>query len=156
MSQFNGSNGRVFFTWLRKSFIFQRELEDFYAKFRDEEACRERLYEWRWPKGFRCDECGSRKYYYHKTRNLFQCKECGHQASLTAGTLFHRSKVKLRKWFLLIFLMIRLGKKLNLTRLQYYDVKLGSSRTVWKMKRKIEKELVHLKNARRLKKLVGA
>jgi hypothetical protein len=131
------------------------ELENFYAKFRDEDACRKRLQEWRWPKGFRCEECGSRKYYRHRQRRLFQCKECGYQSSLTAGTLFHRSKVDLKKWFLLIHLMIRLGKRLNLTRLQYH-VKFGSSRTIWGMKRKIRKELAHHKNARRLKELVDA
>ena len=88
-------------------------------------------------------------------RRLFQCKKCGHQASLTAGTLFRRSKIKLRKWFLLIYLMIRLGKKLNLTRLQYH-ANFGSSRTIWGMKRKIEGELAHRKNARHLRKLVDA
>ena len=131
------------------------ELENFYAKFRDEDACRKRLYEWRWPKGFKCEECGSREYYRHRQRGLFQCKNCGYQSSLTAGTLFHGSKVKLKKWFLLIYLMIRLGKGLNLTRLQYH-VKFGSSRTIWGMKRKIRKELAHRKNARRLKELVDA
>ena len=131
------------------------ELENFYAKFKDEDACRKRLYDWRWPKGFKCEGCGSREYYRHRQRDLFQCKNCGNQASLTAGTLFHRSKVKLKKWFLLIYLMIRLGKKLNLTRLQYH-VKFGSSRTIWGMKRKVVEELSHRKSARRLKKLVDA
>jgi hypothetical protein len=131
------------------------ELENFYAKFRDEEACRQQLLHWRWPKGFKCDQCWSRAYYRHSQRDLFQCKKCGYQSSLTAGTLFHRSKVELKKWFLLIHLMIRLGKRLNLTRLQYH-VKFGSSRTIWGMKRKIKKELTHRKNARQLKKLVDA
>jgi len=131
------------------------ELESFYGKFRDEEACRKRLQEWRWPKGFKCEKCGSRKYYRHRQRGLFQCKNCGYQASLTAGTLFHGSKIQLRKWFLLIYMMIRLGKGLNLTRLQYY-VKFGSSRTIWGMKRKIKKELAHRKNAWQLKELVDA
>jgi hypothetical protein len=131
------------------------ELENFYEKFRDEQACRNHLFDWRWPKVFRCDECSGRKYYHHKTRDLFQCKKCGYQASLTAGTLFHRSKVKLRKWFLLIFLMIRLGENLNFAKLQYH-VKFGSSRTLWGMKRKIVEELSDRKSARRLKKLVDA
>ena len=131
------------------------ELEIFYGMFRDEDACKKRLYEWRWPKGFKCERCGSRDHYLHQQRDLFQCKECGYQSSLTAGTLFHRSKVNLKKWFLLIYLMIRLGGGLNLTRLQYY-VKFGSSRTIWGMKRKIRKELSHRKNARRLKELVDA
>lgn len=131
------------------------ELENFYGKFRDEDACKNRLSEWRWPKGFKCGGCGSREYYRHRQRGLFQCKECGYQSSLTAGTLFHRSKVNLKKWFLLIYLMIRLGKKLNLTRLQYH-VKFGSSRTIWGMKRKIEDELARPRHARRLKKLVDA
>jgi transposase-like protein len=131
------------------------ELENFYAKFRDEDACKNRLSEWRWPKGFKCGECGSREYYRHRQRDLFQCKNCGYQSSLTAGTLFHRSKVGLRKWFLLIYLMIRLGGGLNLTKLQYH-VKFGSSRTIWGMKRKISEELADRKNARQLKKLVDA
>jgi hypothetical protein len=86
---------------------------------------------------------------------LFQCKACGYQASLTAGTIFHGSKVKLRKWFLLIFLMLRLGKALNLTQLQKY-VDFGSSRTLWGMKGKIGKELANRRKARELGKLVAA
>jgi predicted RNA-binding Zn-ribbon protein involved in translation (DUF1610 family) len=131
------------------------ELETFYLKFRDEKACRKRLKRWRWPGGFKCPKCGRRDHYVHRQRKLFQCKNCGYQASLTAGTLFHRSKIELRKWFLLIYLMIRLGKRLHLTRLEYY-FKLGSSRSVWGMKRKIQKELADRKNARQLKKLVDA
>ena len=48
---------------------------------------------------------------FTRERGLFQCKECGYQSSLTAGTLFHGSKIQLRKWFLLIYLMIRLGER---------------------------------------------
>jgi predicted RNA-binding Zn-ribbon protein involved in translation (DUF1610 family) len=131
------------------------ELETFYAKFRDEKACRKKLQRWRWPGGFKCKKCGRRDHYVHRQRKLFQCKNCGYQTSLTAGTLFHRSKIKLWKWFLLIHLMIHLGEGLNLSRLEKY-VKLGSSRTIWKMKRKVRKELAQHRNARQLKKLLDA
>lgn len=35
-----------------------------------------------------------------------QCGRCRHQASVTAGTLFHSSNVPLVQWFLAIYLMV--------------------------------------------------
>ena len=53
----------------------------------------------RWKRGFRC-RCGYRKHYRLKKRaRVFVCKACSHQASVTAGTALHRTRVPLSAWF---------------------------------------------------------
>jgi hypothetical protein len=36
---------------------------------------------------------------------LFECKHCHRQTSVTAGTIFHKNKTPLYKWFLAIYLV---------------------------------------------------
>lgn len=69
----------------------------FQQKFRTEEACQQHLFSVRWPDGFRCPECGHNQYY--KIADLFQCTACRHQTSLTAGTIFHKTRTPLSVWF---------------------------------------------------------
>lgn len=79
-------------------------LKEFMDRFQTEEACREHFFRLKWPEGFKCPKCGHGEYFFISGRNLYQCKCCAHQASLTAGTLMHRSHTGLREWFLAIFL----------------------------------------------------
>ena len=59
----------------------------------------------RWPDGFRCPKCGFGLFYWKKDRQLLQCKDCGHQASVTAGTVMHRTKLPLTVWFYAAYLV---------------------------------------------------
>ena len=55
-----------------------------------------------------CARCGERRNYQLKTRpRVFECAGCGHQESVTAGTVFHRTRTPLRKWFLAAWWMGR-------------------------------------------------
>ena len=46
--------------------------------------------------------------YRHKARaRVFECAACGRQESVTAGTIFHRTRTPLPKWFLAAWLMGR-------------------------------------------------
>ena len=83
----------------------QMDLISFQKQFSTEEACRERLFTLRWPEGFRCPKCGCQESYRIENRTLFQCVECRHQTSLTAGTIMHRTRTPLVKWFWAIFLV---------------------------------------------------
>lgn len=74
-------------------------LDRFLERFGTEEQCRQALFVARWPEGFRCPQCGGERAYALRGRPLHECAACGHQASATAGTVFHRSHVPLRKWF---------------------------------------------------------
>ncbi|MCX7820277.1 MAG: transposase [Brevinematales bacterium] len=67
--------------------------------------CRERLFKMRWPNGFICPKCGNKHYYFLEGRNLYQCSNCKYQASVTAGTIFHKSRTSLKKWFWAIYLV---------------------------------------------------
>src|SRR5690554_4310120 len=80
-------------------------LLEFQKKFNTEEACRQYLFDKKWPNGFQCPKCGHNEHYYISTRKLFECKECTHQTSLTAGTVMHRSKLSLTVWFWAIYLV---------------------------------------------------
>jgi transposase-like protein len=77
----------------------------FQERFQTEDQCYEHLKNLRWPDGFVCPKCGHREAYFTRTRKLYQCKNCHYQASVTARTLFHRTRVPLRKWFWAIYLV---------------------------------------------------
>jgi len=72
---------------------YPREFQEFLEQFKDEEACRKYLFDIRWPNGFLCPKCcdGNAKYWL-TAQNVIHCSVCGHQASLTAGTLFHGTR----------------------------------------------------------------
>src|SRR3974377_1401925 len=71
----------------------QKELSlmQFQKKFGTEKACQKHLFRLRWPEGFRCPRCQHDQAYFQRTRNLYHCRGWGYQASLTAGTVFHKT-----------------------------------------------------------------
>ena len=77
----------------------------FQERFQTEEQCFEYLKKLRWPDGFICPKCGHRKAYFTAKRKVFQCESCDHQTTVTAQTLFHRTRVPLKKWFWAIYLV---------------------------------------------------
>ena len=82
-------------------------LMQFQKKFGTEKACQKHLFRLRWPEGFRCPRCQHSEASVHRTRRPYHCKACGYQASLTAGTVFHKTRTPLTKWFWMIWLMGR-------------------------------------------------
>ena len=70
-----------------------------------EEQCHEALVNMRWPEDFECPDCGGSKYSYLRPRRIFQCSGCNLQTSAKAGTIFHKSKTPLTKWFLAMHLL---------------------------------------------------
>ena len=77
---------------------YPRTAADFEVRFRSEQACREYLFQLRWPEGFRCPRCGSAKAWPLRSV-LRQCAGCGRQVSLTAGTVFQDTHTPLTVWF---------------------------------------------------------
>jgi transposase-like protein len=82
-------------------------IPEFVRRFKSEENCREYLFNMRWPNGFCCPECGHDEYYFLNDRKLYQCKNCRYQASVTAGTIMHRTRTPLFVWFWIIFMVSR-------------------------------------------------
>ena len=73
-------------------------------------------------------------------RHLYACKACGYQTSLTAGTIFHKTRTPLRKWFWMIFLMGRQKSGASMLSLQRI-LEIRTYKTVWVMGHKIRKAM---------------
>jgi transposase-like protein len=72
---------------------------DWQQRFADETHCHQALVKLRWPEGFCCPRCHHPKGWLLHSRPVYECAHCHHQTSLTAGTLFHHTKLPLVKWF---------------------------------------------------------
>jgi hypothetical protein len=107
---------------------FPTTIFEFQEQFPSEEACWEYLRRLRWPRGFRCPRCGHAGSYFLAKRRLEQCVDCRYQASVTAGTLFHRTRLPLRVWFVAIFFVARHRQGISALQLQR-DTGIGSARS---------------------------
>ena len=117
-----------------------RTLAEFEQRFATEGACRAYLARLRWPTGFCCPQCttsGS----WTTTRCLLMCRRCGYQASVTAGTIFHRTRLPLQNWFRAIWWMTDQKHRLSALGLQRL-LGLGSYRTAWLWLQKLRRALV--------------
>jgi transposase-like protein len=116
-------------------------LLDFQDQFPDEKSCWDYLIKVRWPQGIHCSKCKNDKMGFVQTRKLFQCKKCFKQYSVTTGTVFHKSRLPLRKWFWAIFLMATSKKGISMLYLQR-QLGIKSYRAVWMMGQKIRHAMI--------------
>lgn len=73
-------------------------LLEFAARFGSGERCIEHLAQLRWPDGFVCGGCGGREAWRLKARpRVYECVACHRQESVTAGTVFDRTRTDLPK-----------------------------------------------------------
>lgn len=79
---------------------YPRTFNEFGKFFPDEATCRAYLMRLRWPDGFRCPRCGSGSAPWLTGRGYLHCRECEGEVSITAGTVFERTRSPLRTWFL--------------------------------------------------------
>ena len=76
---------------------------EFRQRYGTEAQCRAALFQLRWGKGWACPGCGHGGYAELKGRAVYQCNRCKRQVGLTAGTVFHWTKLPLTTWFLAIY-----------------------------------------------------
>ena len=82
-------------------------------RFADEESCGRHLREVRGPGGFECPRCGAQGSDFIRTRRLEPCLHGRTQASVTAGTIFPRTRKPLRVGFLAVFFRARPKKGIS-------------------------------------------
>jgi hypothetical protein len=80
-------------------------LLEFQKRFETEESCLDYLEKLRWRNGFHCPNCSHDVGYRIVFRRLIQCAVCRHQSSVTAGTVFHKTRTPLRHWFWIMYMM---------------------------------------------------
>jgi hypothetical protein len=119
---------------------FPTTLAEFIEAFPDEAACWRFLFRTRWPRGFVCPRCRHRTGYLLAARRLMQCVACHHQASVTAGTVFHKTRLPLRTWLLAIFFVGRHKQGISAVQLQA-DAGIASYRAAWLLLHKLRTAL---------------
>ena len=127
-------------------------IEAFRRRFGDEEQCWEHLTRLRWPRGFVCPRCGGDSRGYLKAKRVHECRACGYQGSVTAGTVFHKTRVALSSWFWAIYRMSQ-GKK-GVSALQLSKEIGVSYPTAWLLAHKLRKAMADREEGRKLRGLI--
>jgi len=118
-----------------------RSLSEFQNAFPDEAHCVAFLFKCRWPGGFVCPACGKARGGVLNSRpGLYECLDCGRQTSITAGTLMHRSKLRLTTWFWAAHLMATHSNGMSARQL---EDQLGVTyKTAWLLTQKLRRSMV--------------
>jgi transposase-like protein len=125
---------------------FPRTIIEFQARFPDERACWEYLIECRWPEGYRCPRCSCQSAALLTGRRLWQCSGCRYQASVTAGTVLHKTHTSLHLWFWAAYLMSTPTPGLSAVQLQR-QLGIGRYETAWMMLHKLRRAMVNPERA---------
>lgn len=114
-------------------------------EFKDAAKAREWLEAIRWPDGPVCPHCGSISKDHYKLegdahRNgLYKCKDCREQFTVTVGTVFERSKIRLNVWLQAMHLVCSSKKGISSKQLERM---LGVTyQTAWFMSHRIREAM---------------
>ena len=108
--------------------------------FPDDGACLEYLARVRWPDGFVCPACGGGRS-WRTGRGLWMCVGCSHKTSVTAGTIFHRTRTPLSVWFAAIWFVTATKNGISAASLQQV-LGFGSYETAWAWLHKLRRAMV--------------
>jgi len=119
---------------------YPKTFAEFIDRFKSEEDCIDYIKELRWPSGFICPRCGFGKA-WNTNRYLMHCARCGYQTSITAGTLFHKTRKPLRMWFHVMWWMM--SQKTGASAKNLSDVMgFGSYKTAWAWLHKFRRAMI--------------
>ena len=119
---------------------YPRTLAELEQRFSTEEACREYLFSLRWPSGFVCPGCNNREA-WEMSVDRWLCTHCRRQVSVTAGTVFHRTRLSLTTWFRAIWHVTSQKNGVSAIGMQRV-LGLGSYRTAWTWLHKLRRAMV--------------
>lgn len=120
---------------------YPRTWNEFLDWFGSEEACQKYLEQLRWPERFVCPVCGIAGDPYRASRLRLMCRHCGHQASVTAGTIFDKTRTPLRVWFAGAWYVTNQKQGVSALGLQRV-LGLGSYQTAWTMLHRFRRAMV--------------
>src|SRR5436305_854360 len=99
------------------------------------------LLEWlRWPGGFICPRCGD-GLGWRLGDGRFECAGCSARTSVTAGTIFDRTRTPLTVWFTACWLFATQKDGISALSLQR-SLEIGSYQTAWAMLHRLRSVLV--------------
>jgi|GEM_PF-491746 len=116
------------------------QFQDWFAS---EDACASYLEKLRWPGGFCCPACGVRDAPVRASRRRLVCRSCTHQCSVTAGTIFDKTRTPLRVWFAAAWQITSQKHGVSALGLQRV-LGLSSYQTAWAMLHRFRRAMVRL------------
>ena len=121
---------------------YPRTLQELLIWFPDEQACLGYLERLRWGDGFVCPCCGTVDGgWWAVRRGLRKCAVCHHETSVTAGTIFHGSRLSLTSWFAAIWYVVNQKQGVSALGLQHV-LEFGSYQTAWAWLHKLRRAMV--------------
>src|SRR6266571_2113769 len=114
---------------------------EFLAWFPDDAACTRYLERLRWPEGIACAACGERRGWRTGDGRFWVCAGCARKTSVTAGTIFDKTRTPLTAWFAAVWFVTSQKHGLSALGLQR-ALGLGSYRTAWTMLHRLRAAMV--------------
>jgi len=114
------------------------QFQDWFAS---EDACASYLEKLRWPGGFCCPACGVSDAPVRASRRRLVCRSCTHQCSVTAGTIFDKTRTPLRVWFAAAWQITSQKHGVSALGLQRV-LGLSSYQTAWAMLHRFRRAMV--------------
>lgn len=113
---------------------------EFEKMFTTEEQCLNYLHQVRFSDGFICPKCNHNEHWINN-RGLLICRHCKYELSLTARTIFHKSKLPLTVIFRALWWIVAQKNGVSASGLQRI-LGLGSYRTAWSWLHKFRRLMV--------------
>ena len=120
---------------------YPRNVIEFEEFFPDEEAAHRYLEGLRWPEGFHCPRCAETTAAWRSGRRLLICAACRQQISVTAGTLFDKTRKPLRSWFHVAWEIMNAKQGVNALTMRH-RLGLRSYQTAWSWLHKFRRAMV--------------
>ena len=120
---------------------YPRTWSEFLEWFSSEEACLSYLERLRWPHGFACPDCASMTAPYRASRTRLMCQDCGRQSTVTAGTIFDKTRTPLKVWLAGAWYLTSQKQGVSALGLQRV-LGLGSYQTAWTMLHRFRRAMV--------------
>ena len=114
------------------------EFEDWFCS---EDACAAYLEQLRWRSGFVCPACGVADRPGRTSRGRLCCRSCRYQCSVTAGTIFDKTRTPLRVWFAAAWYITSQKQGISALGLQRV-LGLASYETAWAMLHRFRRAMV--------------
>lgn len=120
---------------------YPRTWDEFLDWFPDEAGCCDYLEGIRWRNGFVCPGCGKSGEVFRGSRGRWICRHCRRQCTVTAGTVFDKTRTPLRSWLAAVWYIT--NQKQGVTALGLQRVLgLGSYQTAWAMLHRLRRAMI--------------
>ena len=120
---------------------YPRTWSEFLKWFASDEACATYLAGLRWPEGFVCPQCGDTQRPNQGSRGRIICRSCRHQSTVTAGTIFDKTRTPLTVWLAAAWYVTNQKQGVSALGLQRV-LGLGSYQTAWAMLHRFRRAMV--------------